>query len=165
MSFSEGTPEWFKKEYEFNPPLDLFELKEIKDFRNNIFYTIQTPIEEDIFEPVDVTPGFYNLEDLKNWWLEFGDEIKKNYYLIPDVENFQNYIFNMLADWETSNQLTDKILTPSVVGKKNLKKLIAQLKEYREMLMGSLPPIERGKISAAIEGIKKEIKDLRRVGE
>lgn len=163
MSFSEGTPEWLRKEYEFNPPLDLFELKQMKDSRNEVFYTIQTPTEEDTFEPVDVTPGFYNMNDLKRWWLEFGDDIKSNYSRIPDNENFQNYIFSLLADWETSNQLTDNIPTPSVVARQNIKDLINQLKDYRKMLNDKLHPIEQGKILAAIEGIKKEIKDLRRM--
>lgn len=161
--WSPGTPEWLKREYEFFPPLDGFQVEERTDFRNDKFWTIVTPgLEPDeIFEPVDVTPGFYSRDDLISWWREYGDRIKDEYFRTPDTENFQNFAFNLISEWDRANAVSDKTPTPKYVGNRQIEYIKSELLKYRQMLLSENSPIEKGKILASIEGLKKQLRDLR----
>lgn len=96
--FSKDTPEWLKKEYEFNPPLGEFKFVIGENPKGQTIYNISTPIDDN--DPLggewDVTPGFLTFDELHEFWYENGETILGEWIKQPDREHFQNAIENFL---------------------------------------------------------------------
>ena len=99
--FSSDTPNWLKKEYEFDPPIEPdFEMR-VDDIDGKTVYAIQTHSEPNSVDvPFDVTPVFYTFDELIAYWFEHGNEILDMYEEIGDREEFQNWIIHYVDLFE-----------------------------------------------------------------
>ena len=110
VSFTPGTPEWLKKEYEFNPPLgDEFRMRVDDNYLGKTVFAIETAVDEgSVDEPFDITPVFETFDELLQYWNEFGAEILEERDSLGDRENFMNWVNWLNNAYDTMQSIVKK---------------------------------------------------------